>query len=99
MPKVIITGGTGGIGSNIVKSLLKKGGYKIEVWGRDEKKFNRLHDTLDKSLVQHLSFSCVDVSKKEAVKMALSRFDSLDILINAAAVLMPLGKAVDISLE
>lgn len=104
--KILITGGTGGIGCQIVKSLLKDG-HEVIVWSTNLKKFNTLKNDCSKSA--KIQFQKVDISNEKQVKEAAKKIKRLDILINAAAVLWPvkpflkteiseLRKAIEISM-
>ena len=88
MPKnILIIGGTGGIGSNITKALLKDG-HRVIIWGINSKNFEKLKKTIPKSKGR-LFFEKVDISKEKEVDLATKKIANLDVLINAAAVLWP----------
>jgi len=105
--KILITGGTGGIGCNLTKALLDEG-HKVIVWARDLKKFEDFSCDISQNS-KNISFKNVDVSNKSEVKAAAKEVGDINVLINAAAVLWPvkpfaetgieeLKKAVDISM-
>ncbi len=98
MKTVLITGGTGGIGSNIVKFLLKTNN-KVIIWAREEKKFNTLCTQLTKEELNNLTFDSIDVSDKDKVKEGTQKLDTLDILINTAGCLLPIGKTAEVDLD
>ncbi len=85
--KIIITGGTGGIGCRITQSLLLAG-HSVTIWSRDEVKFSEYKESLGETGV-NLFFKKVDVSNEKEVEAASNEVDDLDILINSAAVLWP----------
>lgn len=93
---ILITGGTGGIGSEIVKSLIKDG-HKVIVWSTNKKNFI----ILQKSVIikKNLSFKKVDISNLNQVKKASKEIKKIDVLINAAAVLWPVKPFIKTDLE
>ncbi len=104
--KILITGGTGGIGREIVKTLAADG-HEITIWSTSPKKFEALKAKCSPSA--KLDFQKIDISSREEVKSAAEKIKKLDVLINAAAVLWPvksfsetdiseLQKSIDISL-
>jgi len=97
MKTVVITGGTGGIGSQIVELLLAKN-YQVIIWGRSQTKFDMFKSTLNKDSSDQVAFQIVDVSNDTEVEMAFQKIDSLDLLINAAGVVWPIGKTAEIDL-
>ncbi len=80
--RVLITGGTSGLGIELVKLFLKKR-YKVVATGRNELNFSD----------ENLRFVAVDFSDMEkvahAMKKLLDSIDSFDIIINNAGVLSP----------
>ncbi len=95
---ILITGGTGGIGSEIVKYLLRKSSYRVIVCGRDLKKFKILENLADKEKGQ-LTFLKIDFSNPKSIQKALGKIKNVDILINAAAVLWPVKPFVKTDLQ
>lgn len=76
---ILITGGTGTYGKNVIKYLLTKRPKKIVIFSRDEfKQFNLSKEISDK----RLRFFIGDVRDYERVEYALK---DIDILIHAAA--------------
>jgi len=85
--KVLITGGTGGIGCFITKALLDDG-HELIVWARDLKKFEDFSCDISQNS-KNISFKNVDVSNESEVKAAAKEVGDINVLINAAAVLWP----------
>ncbi|OGJ49578.1 hypothetical protein A2335_04245 [Candidatus Peregrinibacteria bacterium RIFOXYB2_FULL_32_7] len=98
MKTVLIIGGAGGIGSFIVKFLLKKN-YKVIIWGRSQEKFNILRNQFKLKEVDRIIFDTIDVSDKMRVQEGMQRIKSLDLLINMAGVVWPIGKTAEVNLE
>ena len=105
--KILITGGTGGIGLKIVTALLKEG-HEVIIWARDLNKFKKLKKETYKDS-KKLYFQKVDVGSLKSVKLAAKKIKKIDVLINMAAVLWPVDeflkcnlvemrKALDISM-
>lgn len=95
--KILITGGTGGIGSNIVKSLIKEG-HQVKIWDIDPERFENLKKEISTNQ-ENLSFEKVDVSDQTEVQKASGKIPKLDIMINAAAVLWPVEPFMESNLE
>jgi len=80
----IITGGSGGIGSNIVKTLGRLGYSTIIVFNTNEKKSKMLEKEVENSI----AIKC-DVSSKievgEMVKKIIEKYGRIDVLINNAS--------------
>lgn len=78
--KVIVTGGTGSVGSEIVRHLLKTKAKQIRVYSRDEHKQHELkHELRDD---KRLRFLIGDIRDKERTDFA---FQGIDICFHAAA--------------
>src|SRR3989344_2464323 len=84
---ILITGGAGGIGSYISKRLVEDG-HRVIIWGINYGNFEKLKKTITKNR-DNISFVKVDLSNKKEIKIAAKKIDSLDVLINAVAVLWP----------
>lgn len=77
---IVVTGGTGTIGSGVVAQLLKYGPKQIRIFSRDETK---QYDLLEKfNYPKNLRFLIGDVRDRERVELA---FVGADIVIHAAA--------------
>ena len=87
--KVIVTGGAGGIGSEICKMLLSKGA----IVGCVDKNQNRLEKLCNqnKAFKDNLRTYCIDINDTDSVKSIVAKyydeFSVIDILINNAAIL------------
>jgi len=81
----LVTGGTSGIGKEIVKQLLEKGATVIVNYGYNEKQMNETKIEFDKYL-KNLTFIKADVSNEEQVKNMFEQIDSqygkLNYLVN-----------------
>lgn len=84
---ILITGATGGIGEKLVESLTAK--HKIIVVSRCQK----LHKA------SNLTTYPVDVSNVGEVKNLFKNIESLDALVNCAAILKPVGKFLENDLD
>jgi len=90
---IIITGGSGGIGSQITSALLRAN-YHVIVVGRSQNNFDLMAVEVINN--KNLSFYKVDVSDKDAVNSFYSDLNKIDCdifaLINAAGIQGPIGK-------
>lgn len=78
--RILVTGGTGSIGSVIVKELIKYKPRQIRVYSRDEtKQFELMHELDSKTPI---NFLIGDVRDKERLNMAM---ENVDIVFHAAA--------------
>ena len=81
--KILVTGGTGSIGSEIVKQLLDFNPKQIRVFSRDEyKQFNLQNELESQKKFPLLTFLIGDVRDKERLIMAM---EGIDICFHAAA--------------
>lgn len=78
--KIMVTGGTGSIGSEIVRQLLKFDPKVIRIFSRDETKQFELEQALGKR--KNVRFLIGDVRDKDRLKRA---FEDIDIVFHAAA--------------
>jgi len=78
--RILVTGGTGSIGSAIVRELLKYGPRQIRIYSRDETKQFDLAHKLNAGL--KVSFLIGDIRDKERLNMAM---ENIDIVFHAAA--------------
>lgn len=80
--RILVTGGTGSIGSVIVKELLKYQPKQIRIFSRDEsKQFALMHEIGSLEKVK-INFLIGDVRDKERLNMAM---ENIDIVFHAAA--------------
>jgi NAD(P)-dependent dehydrogenase (short-subunit alcohol dehydrogenase family) len=79
--KAIITGGARGIGWGIANSMLEAG-YAVTVTGLTRKEVDAVPAREQLEAVQ------LDVTSDAQVKALLARFDSLDVLVNCAGIIM-----------
>lgn len=80
--KIIVTGGTGSIGSEIVRQLLKMDVAQIRIYSRDEHKQYELINELGGDKDRRLRFLIGDIRDKERMDKA---FNEIDICFHAAA--------------
>jgi len=78
--RILVTGGTGSIGSVIVKELLKYKPKQIRVYSRDETRQFELSHKLDAGT--GVNFLIGDIRDKERLNMAM---ENIDIVFHAAA--------------
>jgi NAD(P)-dependent dehydrogenase (short-subunit alcohol dehydrogenase family) len=79
--KVIITGGARGIGWGIANAMLEAG-YMVTVTGLTQKEIESVPAR------QHTVALQLDVTSDAEVKALFARFDSLDVLVNCAGIIM-----------
>lgn len=81
--KILVTGGTGSIGSEIVRQLLKMSPKQIRIFSRDEFKQHELQNELkEKKNFNLLRFLLGDIRDKDRLSRA---FNDIDIVFHAAA--------------
>lgn len=82
--RILVTGGTGSIGSEIVRQLLKFNPKQIRIYSRDETKQYYLHQELaySKKNKDILRFLIGDIRDKDRLNRA---FNDIDIVFHAAA--------------
>src|SRR3989338_2958274 len=82
--KILVTGGTGSIGSEIVRQLLKYEPKQIRVYSRDETKQFHLQQELgdNEENLKILRFLIGDIRDKDRLNRA---FNDIDIVFHAAA--------------
>ncbi len=91
MKKVLVTGGTRGIGNAIALAFLKKGYRVVVTYARDE-------DSAKRAKEQGLQVEKADVSCEKEVVALFQKIGNVDILINNAGV-SSIGQIQDISWE
>ena len=96
----IVTGGSRGIGKAVAQLFLQKGA-KVVVAARSE---IEIHNTVkDLSLLGHIIGVRTDVADKDEVhamvQETISEFQSIDILVNAAGIQIPIGPLVEVDTE
>lgn len=92
--KILITGATGGIGSQLAKNLIQK--HRVVAVGRNKKNLN---DLKTKIKSKNLIIKQIDVSNPNQVRRLFSSIKSLNVLINCAGILKPVGKLLDNNLD
>jgi len=81
--KILVTGGTGSIGSEIVRQLLKYEPKQIRIYSRDEsKQFYLQQELIDEKNNELLRFLIGDIRDKDRLNRA---FNDIDIVFHAAA--------------
>lgn len=79
----LVTGGTSGIGKEIVKQLLIKGANVIINYGHNEENFEKTKQDL-KAYKERVTFIKADISKENEVITMFQQIEKLDYLINNA---------------
>lgn len=87
--RIVITGGTTGIGKSIADLLISLGG-RVLIFGRDANDFKKAFDDIKKNFPDSELYGApIDITKKEDVEMIWKTIDKslggIDILINNAA--------------
>ncbi len=83
--KILVTGGTGSIGSEIVRQLIKCEPKTIRILARHEEKHYHLMHELDVGVKKYgcqLRFIVGDIRDKERLRLAM---DGIDVVFHAAA--------------
>lgn len=93
MPKVLITGGTRGIGRNLVE-IFASNGFDVATCSRNEKELSLLVKNITEKFknIEFMASQC-DVSQKNEIinfgMQVLKNFGTPDILINNAGIFIP----------
>ncbi len=82
----LVTGGTRGIGLEVVKELLKKN-YKIVVIGRDNTNIEKINNDNDTNKVEFIHCDLSETDKVKELIPKLKNLDKIDLLINNAGAL------------
>lgn len=89
MKTVIVTGGSRGIGAEIVKELAKDGHNVVLNYNNSEKEAKQIQKELEEQNIKIEIFKA-DVSRrdevKELIKFSLEKFKNIDVLINNAGI-------------
>lgn len=88
--KILITGATGGIGEELVKYLSLK--HQIIALSRSQQNLDQLKTHIKNS---NFTVLAANVGDKKQIKKVFSTIKSIDVLINCAAVLKPVGLFLD----
>ena len=98
MQHIIITGGAGGIGTELVKSLIDKR-YYLLIIGRNEEKYHTLKSLLSNK--DNIEFFKIDISNNDFVQEFYHHQINNDLfaLINMSAVQPPISKFSNCKLE
>ncbi len=91
--KVLITGGTRGIGLAACERFLRGGDEVVATWSKDEAAAERA-----KALLKGVRFVRADVSDETAVKELFEGLPALDALVNNAGICLS-GQVQDVSLS
>jgi NAD(P)-dependent dehydrogenase (short-subunit alcohol dehydrogenase family) len=90
----IVTGGNRGIGREIALSYAREG-CRIVLVARDEKELSETVASIQKETGAEALFFAVDITERAPfetmVRQATARFQRIDILVNAAAIVGPIG--------
>ncbi len=79
---ILVTGGTGSIGSEIVRQLLKQDPKVVRVFARHEDRHHKMMQELGDANKDNLRFVIGDVRDRDRLRMAM---DGIDIVFHAAA--------------
>lgn len=83
--KILVTGGTSGIGMEIVRQLLEKGAYVYINYSKNELQKIKAEEEFNK-FYNKLKFIKADVSKEDQVIKMFSEIEELDGLVNNAGI-------------
>ncbi|MBI2520465.1 MAG: SDR family oxidoreductase [Bdellovibrio sp.] len=87
--KVVVTGGTRGIGRGVVECFLQEGAHVVATYNKNEQEANLLREQLSE-YGNHLFLEKFDVSNSQDVKEFYKRYeerwDRLDVLVNNAGI-------------
>ncbi|WNY24235.1 NADP-dependent 3-hydroxy acid dehydrogenase YdfG [Methanimicrococcus hongohii] len=87
MDTVLITGATGGIGSELSKIFAQRG-YDLVLTARSEEKLNVLKNELEETYSNHIFIIAADLAKPDGINLVFNEIDladiQIDILVNNA---------------
>ncbi len=96
--KIIVTGGSTGIGYAVAEELAKEGASTILV-ARHEEDLKKAVSLLKEKYGGEHAYYVLDVSQGKEVKRMFEKFTDIDGLVNCAGVYGPIGKISEIDLE
>lgn len=86
---ILVTGGSRGIGANIVQELAKQGHIVIMNYNKSEEQANKIKNDLEKNGIQIEIFKA-DISKRTEVKKIINfiveKYGHIDVVINNAGI-------------
>jgi NAD(P)-dependent dehydrogenase (short-subunit alcohol dehydrogenase family) len=100
----IITGASAGLGYAIAQAYVAAGA-NVVICGRDSNNLELAHNslsalaTVNQQVVKHSCDVASELQVNELIGVALERFGSIEILVNNAGTLGPMGPTEDVSLE
>lgn len=90
MKTVIVTGGSRGIGKNMVETLVKTGYNVLLNYNKSEEEAKNIKEKLKEQGYNNIEIFKADVSKREEVnkmiEFSIEKFKTIDILINNAGI-------------
>ncbi|MFH1368223.1 MAG: SDR family oxidoreductase [Elusimicrobiota bacterium] len=98
----IVTGGSGGIGSSVVKDFLREGANVVAAdvnAGRLENYCRKLRGEFRGRILGVPADISNPASVRRLIDKTISRFKTIDILVNTAAVQKPIGNLIDVSVK
>lgn len=87
--QVLVTGGSGGIG-NAIATAFANDGCKVIATGLSQEEFMVLPEH------KNISYQVLDVSNAEAVEKRVSQCERLDVVVNAAGIILREGKEFEL---
>ncbi len=79
---VLLTGGTGGLGSGVVPEVLKRGVASLTLPYRSDKDVERLKEQLSSDDVDQIRFVATDLTDESAVRSLVEGMERVDVLIH-----------------
>jgi len=87
--QVLVTGGSGGIGNAIAKAFADDD-CEVIATGLSQEELNDLPEH------KNIKYQLLDVSKAEAVQKIIGQFERIDIVVNAAGIILREGKEFEL---